>query len=210
MTQKLHALKARKGFTLVELIVVIAIIGVLAAILVPTLLTAVTKARVASANNTAADIQKLINVFLLGEDLEGNRIGSGPAILKIAVNGNTWTSTAAPAGVIPGWKNGVKWGSGGTYTIGDDIESIKSGEALLCAAICSEFGDMTKGSIVIAFKNNKCTFAAYTINVSEALDDEEYPVPVNGEPPSSFEWKGEEGVSKSGYFIGTAPQIKKA
>lgn len=45
--------KNKKGFTLVELVVVIAIVGVLAAILVPTMMNYIKKARLKAANGNA-------------------------------------------------------------------------------------------------------------------------------------------------------------
>ncbi|MEA4895320.1 MAG: prepilin-type N-terminal cleavage/methylation domain-containing protein [Oscillospiraceae bacterium] len=56
--------KSKAGFTLVELIVVIAILGVLAAVLVPQYIQYVEKSRVASDKQTAAAITEAIGVLV--------------------------------------------------------------------------------------------------------------------------------------------------
>ena len=84
----------KKGFTLIELIVVIAIIGVLAAILVPAMLGYVRKSKVSGANSAANTIQKAINTALTELDEEGTDIGvyhtvSGKGTLSLSSGGNT-------------------------------------------------------------------------------------------------------------------------
>ena len=65
MIRHLHK---KKGFTIVELVVVMAVIGVLAAILVPVLLGVTIRANIGSANSTASEIKKQIGYFLTMAD----------------------------------------------------------------------------------------------------------------------------------------------
>ena len=83
----------KKGFTLIELIVVIAIIGVLAAILVPSMLGYVKKSKVSSANSAASSVQKAINTALIEMD-EEDETGADVTIVQRNSGANTVTTDA--------------------------------------------------------------------------------------------------------------------
>ena len=96
----------KKGFTLIELIVVIAIIGVLAAILVPSMLGYVRKSKISSANSTAASIYKAINSGLTELDEEGVDIGA-TGVLSITAESHTCSFAATDLSSVANGSDGL-------------------------------------------------------------------------------------------------------
>lgn len=130
----------KKGFTLIELIVVIAIIGVLAAILVPTMLGYVRKSKLSSANSTASSVYKAINSALTELDEEGCDVG-GDYICTYAVSGGS-----------------------GSWTISLDgkLTDVDANKAAFETKVSNFFSDINKvkGGVQAAIANGSCVAIA--------------------------------------------------
>ncbi|MCM1167125.1 MAG: type II secretion system GspH family protein [Lachnospiraceae bacterium] len=103
MIKKLQALRAKKGFTLVELIVVIAIIGVLAAILIPTFSGVIENAKKRSVETTCQSLQSLAKAYAsqylsdTGNLLAGDKTAPGTPVDMGEADGTKYSSFDAYA-----------------------------------------------------------------------------------------------------------------
>lgn len=211
MIKYFQKLRAKKGFTLVELIVVIAIIGVLAAILIPTMLGYVTQSKVTSANSTAASIKNEIDAFLTQLDTVNKGMKKGTVYDKfvITVSSSKWGCDAVTG---TNFNDPSGWG---TAAANIDATSQKKGSSnhleALCQDLCDLFPEIKDGAVTAFVRGGK-TYGVLYVNGASSM-----PASVGGTVitwdssaswPTEAKWANDtQGICTTGEIIGTAPVI---
>lgn len=215
----IRQLHKKKGFTIVELVVVMAIIGVLAAILVPVLLGVTIRANIGSANSTASEIKKQIGYFLTMTDADHKNYmlmsdGCREAFTFTVKDGN-WHIDAAqnPSAFSP---DTVTWGNAADVDESTTTTSSQYGEELLGMYLKSCFPELRNGVIRANCIKGVCVSVWYTPDTTDISDINDVPqfgttaawVDDNGDEITKYRWDGTQaGVSADGYIIGTAPML---
>lgn len=186
MKRKLKArlAKAEKGFTLVELIVVIAIIAVLAAILIPTLTAQLQRAQVTSCDTTARKLYDFTNEYITKYVTAGGSYTDAPTHFTVDL------STTTDPDIFDD--------SDAKEKVGGFVENLK--------------GDFnlkdTSKAVIFIDKYGKAYAALYTES-GYTISGNEFSKP-DDTVTTNIAWKDgkHEGVTTDGYVVGTYPKVE--
>lgn len=201
MIKKLQKLKAKKGFTLVELIVVIAIIGVLAAILVPTMLGYVENSRITSADQVAKTIKDAAQVAATEMDTQGMGLATTKVVAlgtytpATTTNGSTVAAKVvfSTASTQPTNPEGVI-GVANNYKGQQTAKAPASHATKLSKSLVTLLTEQKKGlTFLIVYENG---------TVTQVYSSEDATLTTTG----AIQWTSA-GKDSAGNIIGTNPKI---
>ena len=173
MLKYLYRLRRKKGFTLVELIVVIAIVGVLAAILLPTFMGYYVDARINTANSTAASIKKIISTFMAEMSIQHagmkTTAGINAQIMFMVSDGEWLVKTECKVngkndtdGSLTFLDHTNWWKNNATGYLSSSVtRNDKNHQLAMCRAVADACPGLRNGFIMAFFSSGDCRGVVY-------------------------------------------------